>query len=113
MKAGEVQVTLKNDQETHKRASDKDVAVYFGVELWKTLEDYEIKIAAHAFRNGTVQVADAQRITGRTWATSKKDLDKLVKKGVLIFEPGKYIRDAKATYRVVSSSDPTSNSRIQ
>jgi len=96
-----VKVTLKNDQETHKRASDKDVAVFFGVELWKKLEEHEIKIAAFAFRNETINVSDAQRITGRTWATSKKDLNRLTEKNVLVFEPGTYARDAKAQYRLV------------
>lgn len=100
-----VKVTLKNDQETHKRASDKDVAIYFGVELWKKLEEHEIKIAAFAFRNETINVTDAQRTTGRTWATSKKDLDRLEAKGVLVFEPGSYTRDSKALYRLVKKSD--------
>lgn len=96
-----VKVTLKNDQETHKRASDKDVALYFGVDLWKKMEEHEIKIAAFAFRNGTINVSEAQRITGRTWATSKRDLNRLSEKGVLQFEPGSYVRDSKALYRLV------------
>lgn len=95
-----VRVTLRNDQSARKRASDRDVALHFGVELWKKLVEYEIRIAAYAFRNGTIQVSEAQRVTGRTWATSKKDLEKLVEKGVLIFEPGSYIRDPKAHYRL-------------
>lgn len=96
-----VKVTLRNDQETHKRASDKDVALFFGVDVWRRLEEHEIKIAAHVFRNSTVQVSEAQRLTGRTWATSKKDLERLVTKGVLVFEPGAYARDSKALYRLV------------
>lgn len=100
-----VRVTLMNDHETRKRATDRDVAMHFGVELWKTLQDYEIRIAAYAFRNGTIQVSEAQRLTGRTWATSKKDLDKLTSKGVLIFEPGKFSRDPKATYRIAKRTD--------
>lgn len=97
-----VRVTLKNDQGSRKRASNKDVATHFGVDVWKQLEEHEIKVAAYAFRNGSVQVSEAQRLTGRTWATSKKDLERMVKKGVLIFEPGKYIRDAKATYKLAN-----------
>ena len=95
-----VRVTLKNDHEARKRASDRDVALHFGVEVWKKLAEYEIKIAAYAFRNDTIQVSEAQRLTGRTWATSKKDLDRLAKKGVLVFEPGSYLRDPKALYRL-------------
>ena len=82
-----VRVTLKNDHETRKRATDRDVATHFGVDLWKTLQEHEIKIAAYAFRNGTIQVSEAQRLTGRTWQTSKKDLDRLTTKELLIFEP--------------------------
>jgi ATP-dependent DNA helicase RecG len=95
-----VKVTLLNDGQTRKRATDRDVALYFGVELWKTLQEHEIKIAAYAFRNGYVQVSEAQRLTGRTWQTSKKDLEKLVKTGIITFEPGAYIRDPKATYKL-------------
>lgn len=96
-----VKVTLKNDQRS--RASDRDVAAHFGVEMWKKLEEHEIKIAAHAFRNGTIQVSEAQRITGRTWASSKKDLERLVLKGVVVFEPGNYVRDSKARYRLAKA----------
>ena len=72
----------------------------FGVELWKTLQEHEVKIAAYAFRNGAIQVSEAQRLTGRTWQTSKKDLDKLTRKGILEFEPGRYVRDPKAIYKL-------------
>jgi len=86
-----------NDQETRKRPTDRDVALYFGVETWK---EHEIKLAAYAFHNGIIQVSEAQRITGRTWATSKKDLERLVAKGVLTFELGKFIRDSRAFYKL-------------
>lgn len=99
-----VRVTLMNDQETHKRATDRDVAIHFGVELWRTLQEHEIKIASYAFRNGSIQVSEAQRLTGRTWQTSKKDLDRLTKRGVLVFEPGKFVRDPKAIYRIAKKS---------
>jgi ATP-dependent DNA helicase RecG len=94
-----VRVTLHN--KSRQRATDRDVAAHFGIEVWKTLQEHEVKIAAYAFRNGgVIQVSEAQRLTGRTWATSKKDLDRLTKKGVLTFEPGQYTRDPKAKYRI-------------
>lgn len=95
-----VRVTLRNDHETRKRATDRDVAQFFGVEVWRTLQEHEIKIVASAFHNGTIQVSEAQRITGRTWSTSKKDLDRLARRGILEFVPGEYVRDAKAHYRL-------------
>lgn len=93
-----VRVTLYNDHITRKRASDRDVAHYFGVEVWRTLQEHEIALAAHAYRNKIINVSDASRITNRTWATSKKDLEKLVRKGVLEFRSGSYVRDAKTHY---------------
>lgn len=104
-----VRVTLMNDHQTRKRATDRDVATYFGVPLWKKLEEHEVKIAAYAFRNQTIQVSEAQRLTGRTWSTSKKDLSRLVAKGVLIFEPGKFIRDPKATYRIADMNEDSNS----
>jgi len=93
-----VRVTLMNDHETRKRATNKDVASYFGPKVWKDLNDHERKIMAHTFRNKKIQVSEAQRITGRTWATSKKDLERLKIKGLLQYDPGKYSRDPKAVY---------------
>lgn len=72
-----VRVTLFNDHLTRKRASDRDVAVYFGVEVWRMLQEHEITLAAHAYRNRVIHVSDASRLTGRTWATSKKRLRSL------------------------------------
>jgi ATP-dependent DNA helicase RecG len=95
-----VRVTLLNDHNVRSRSSDKDVALYFGVDQWKLMQDHEIKIAAYAFRNKTIQVSEAQRLTGRTWATSKKDLDRLCRKGVLEFSAGDYSRDPKAHYQL-------------
>ncbi len=100
-----VRVRLMNDNETRKRATDRDVASHFGVSVWKTLEEHEVKIAAYTFRNGAVQVSEAQRLTGRTWATSKKDLERLCRKQVLRFVPGQYQRDPKAHYTLFKDVD--------
>lgn len=93
-----VRVTLENDQKTRQRATDADVAAHFGVQTWKLLQDHEITIAAYVFRNGQIQVSEAQRLTGRTWATSKKDLERLTRNGILEFVPGAYVRDSKTHY---------------
>ena len=110
-----VRVMLMNDHETRKRATDRDVAHYFGVELWRTLQEHEIKIAAYAFRNGMIQVSEAQRLTGRTWQTSKKDLERLSRKDVLEFEPGRFMRDPKAIYKLKkrSKEDPLSSNGMR
>lgn len=95
-----VKVTLRNDHETRKRATDRDVAQFFGVEVWKRLQEHEVKIVAFAFRNRTIQVSDAARLSGRTWHTAKKDLDRLVRKDLLVYVKGEYERDSKAHYKV-------------
>jgi ATP-dependent DNA helicase RecG len=77
------------------------VAAFFGVNVWKQLEEHEVKIAAYTFHNQVMQVTEAQAITGRRWQTSKKDMEKLVGKGILEFVPGGYPRDPKAHYRLV------------
>lgn len=100
-----VKVTLMNDHETRKRSTDREVAQFFGVNVWKFLHEHEVKIAAYAFRNQIIQVLEVSRITGCTWQTTKKDLDKLVKKGILEFEPGDYVRDPKAHYHLKRKSE--------
>lgn len=91
-----VRVILQNNN--RERASDKAVAEHFGVELWKNLTENEIKISAYAFRNSKIHVRDAENLTGQTWHTSKRTLERLVKKDVLVFKPGKYARDSRAAY---------------
>ena len=98
-----VRVMLRNDD--RKRATNTDVARHFGVELWKSLQEHEVKIAAYAYANNTIQVSEAQRLTGRTWATSKKDLERMTAKGILVFQPGAYQRDPKAIYRIAINKD--------
>jgi ATP-dependent DNA helicase RecG len=93
-----VRVTLKNEMRS--RAIDRDVAQYFGVEVWITLSEIEVAIIGFAFRNTIMNVSDASRITGRTWQTSKKDLERLTKKNLLVFHKGKYTRDSSAHYRI-------------
>lgn len=91
-----VRVTLRNDHASRKRATNTDVANYFGVDVWKRLQEHEIKILAYAFQNASIQVSEAQRLTGRTWATSKKDLDRLMRAGHLAFQPGEYCARSKS-----------------
>ncbi len=100
-----VRVTLWNDHQTRKRATDRDVASFVGVDVWKKLQEHEVKIVAFAFRNKVVQVSEASRLTGRTWHTSKKDLSRLVRTGLLTFVPGEYERDPKAHYQIKEEED--------
>lgn len=100
-----VKVVLQNDHETRKRSTSREVAAHFGAEVWKALPEHELKILSHAFNNRTIQVSEAARLTGRTWATSKSDLGKLVKRGLLDYRPGKYLRDPSAFYVIRDAGD--------
>ena len=100
-----VRVTLRNDHESRKRTTDRDVANHFGVDIWKTLQEHEVKIVAYAFNNKKIQVSEAQRVTERTWGTSKKDLDRLCRKGILQYIAGDYPRDPKAHYTIKSKEE--------
>lgn len=93
-----VKVTLKNAN--RERSSDKDVAEYFGVDIWRSLSEAEIAIASSVHRNGTIQVSEVQRMFGGTWKTNKNRLESLVTKGVLVFQPGGFIRSPKALYKL-------------
>ena len=84
-----------------KRSTDKDVAAYCGVEKWRSLAEHEIAIIGWAFNNGTIQVNEASKLTGRQWNTSKKDLERLVRKGLLEFKAGRFQRDPKAHYAII------------
>ena len=96
-----VRVSLRNDHHSRKRATDRDVAEYCGVDRWKELHEHEVQIVGYAFNNGTIQVVEAERITGRTWKTSKKDLDRLVEKGLLTFIPPRFLRDSSSHYAIL------------
>jgi len=97
-----VRVTLQNDREMRRRVLDRDVVENFGIERWRLLTEDEMKVAAYAFRNTVVNVSEAQRLTGRTWKTAKKTLDRMAAKGVIEFVPGEYERDSKTHYKVIS-----------
>lgn len=104
-----VRVILRNDHEIRKRATDRDVAAYCGVQQWQALADHEIALIGYAFNNRMIQVAEAQRLTGRTWNTSKKYLDRLVAKGLLRFVEGRFSRDPKAHYAIVRNGRESGN----
>ena len=96
-----VKVVLRNDYRTKSATLSRSMALHFGEEVWGSLSERDIKLVSHAFYNGKIRVSDAQRLTGRTWPTSKKDLERLVDKGILKFETEKAFRDPKSHYKLV------------
>ena len=101
-----VRVTLENDKEMRKRVLDRDIVEYYGTDLWKQLTPDEMKIAAYAYRNETINVSQAQQVAGHTWKTSKNLLERLKRKSVLDFVAGEYERDPKAHYRIKHHANP-------
>ena len=99
-----VRVTLENHKELRKRVLDKDVVEHFGLNIWKVLSENEKVVAAYAFRNNTVNVSEALRITDSTWKTAKNILERLKNRKLLEFMPGEYSRDPKAHYRIVAKN---------
>ena len=95
-----VRVTLKNDNLRRKQSTDGDVADFVGVDAWKALSTHEVAILTFAFRNKRIQVSEAVRLTGRTWRTTKRDLEKLTARRLLKHMPGAYKFDPSAHYAI-------------
>lgn len=93
-----VKVILKNDLSTRKRTSERDIAQHFGVDVWASLSERELEVAAYLYNNKELKVAEVERLTATQWRTAKKIMDQLVVKGVASFVPGKFPRDPKASY---------------
>ena len=70
------------------------------------MSDYEIAIIAFSFKNGAIHVNEAASITATTWNSSKKDLGRLVKKGLLQFIASRFQRDPKSHYVIIEDRAP-------
>ena len=77
-----VRVTLRNNIAHRRVYVDKDAGVLIGAVLASTLEERELKIVNFASEYGSINVSQAQRVTGAGWRSSKKLLDGLVSKGI-------------------------------
>ncbi len=114
-----VRVVLRNNIVLRKVWVDSDVAALIGTAIAKSLTDNEKQVLNFVAVHGTINVSQAQRLTGHNWHTSKKLLARLVEKGIL-----RYIRregiavDRQATYRLriqgdaaPSGTEPTAKNR--
>jgi predicted transcriptional regulator len=63
---------------------DSDIAGIVGASLARLLSDHERRCLNFIAENGSISVSDAQRLTSQTWPASKKLLEGLVNKNVLI-----------------------------
>lgn len=100
-----VTVILRNKIKQRKAWVDSDIASIVGASLARLLSDNERRCLNFVAENGSISVSDTQRLTSQSWPTSKKLLDGLVNKGVLIhIHRPDLDRDPMARYSLSESS---------
>ena len=106
-----VRVTLRNDVEHRKVWIDSDAGKIIGEALFVEMSDDEKRAVNCATENGgVVSVSQLQRLTYRTWPSTKKLLMGLVDKGVLVHNVRRNLRlDPQARFRL--KGFPRSSSR--
>lgn len=97
-----VLVTLRNNVKHRKVWVDADVAKVVGSAIAATLSEDEKRAINHVAEYGEVGVSELQRLTGgKSWPYSKKVLQGLVAKSILIHERRESLdRDPLARYRL-------------
>ena len=99
MEGSRVLVTMRNDVAHRKAFVDSDAAKMIGEDVFRGLDDEERLIINYAAERESMNITDAQRVIGRTWAFARKKLIGLVKKGVLKYEKRPHlVRDTKARF---------------
>jgi ATP-dependent DNA helicase RecG len=94
-----VRVILKNNVNQRRVWVDADVARLIGERIALSLSKEEKRCLNFCVENGKINIRDAERLTGRDWATAKRILMKLSDKGILEHIHRKDIeRDASAHF---------------
>lgn len=95
-----VRVTLHNSIKHRKAWVDADVATLLGARLAQALsDDQKVCLNFMAQSDGSINVTEAVRLTGKSWETCKKLLVALVHIGIVDYEHRDDIeRDAKARF---------------
>ena len=93
-----VRVELKNNSEYRRRAGATDVVSFYGHSVWSSMTDDEKKVAEIVLRNGTINISEVQRATGRTWATAKKTCLRMTERGQLTYIHSGQRHDKKAHF---------------
>jgi ATP-dependent DNA helicase RecG len=101
-----VRVVLRNDVRQRRAWVDADVASVVGEALMKGLNEDEKRAINFSAEYGEVSVSDVQRLTKRSWPSSKRLLSQLVVKGVLEHHIRKDLdRDPQARFVIRTSPD--------
>lgn len=94
-----VLVRLRNDYKHRRVWLDADAINVVGEAIFKTLSQDEKRAINLAAEHGEISVSDFQRLTQRTWHTSKRILEGLKQKGIFLDRRRKGIKkDTKARY---------------
>lgn len=78
-----VRVTLRNKVKQRRIWVDSDVALLLGAQVADLLSEGEKRCVNFCAENGSINVSQAQRLTGREWGTMRKVLMGLVEKKIL------------------------------
>ena len=101
-----VRVVLRNDVRQRRAWVDADVASVVGESLMKGLNEDEKRAINFSAEYGEVSVSDVQRLTKRSWPSSKRLLSQLVVKGILEHHIRKDLdRDPQARFVIRASPD--------
>lgn len=94
-----VKVVLRNNIEHRKVWLDSDATAIVGAVIFKQLSTYEKRVINCAAEYKSIGVSQTQRLTGLSWPASKKLLDNLVGRGLLIHKKRDQLdRDPQARY---------------
>lgn len=103
-----VRVVLRNNVKQRRAWVVADVSNIVGHEIASHLSEHERMVVNRIADNGTINVSEVQRLTGREWSSAKKLLQKLVAKDILSWHHHKdIVRDAKAHYTLKKPSSRT------
>lgn len=94
-----VTVILRNRIKQRKAWVDSEVIEIVGAQVARALSDHEKQCVNFVAEDGAISVSDAQRLTSKSWPASKKLLDGLVQRGVLVHSHRPDLdRDPRARY---------------
>ena len=85
---------------------DTDVARIVGASVTSQLTTSEKIIVNFLIVSGKVNVSEAQRLTGHTWHTAKRVLDKLTRQGILEYVHRPKVKVDRKAYYVLRIPKP-------
>ncbi|MCP4590146.1 MAG: hypothetical protein GY842_05340 [bacterium] len=94
-----VRVTLRNNIKQRKVWIDAEASALVGEAIFESLDEHARRAINFVAENGTINVSQVQRLTGRSWDSAKKLLLGLVQQGILDHQLRKDLeRDPKAHF---------------